>query len=253
MHLDNEPFSVLPSDLALGRAGWLIPRRVDAPELLDLGEGSLSDMQASLDDLWRINRCLGGLEAVTRHLYPRLRALDTPAVVADIGTGSADIPGAVARWAQARHLNVCLIGFDLAGRHLSLAQLRCQHLPSVKLIQADANHLPLKPASVDYVISSLFVHHFAPEPAAALLRHLYASARRGLIISDLTRGWLPLLGFKLAQPVFARSYITRYDGAVSILRGYTPAELIALARAAGIPHARVYRHPWWRMTLVADK
>lgn len=253
MSRDNEVFSELSLYPSIGRAGWLVPQRMDVPELLDLGEGSIADMQASLDDLWRINRCLGGLNAITHHLYPRLRALNTAVTIADIGTGSADIPAAVIRWAQTRGLPIRLIGFDLAERHLAVAQRRMQQLTAVKLVQADAAHLPLKPGTMDYVISSLFVHHFAPEQAVHLLRHLYTSARRGVIISDLTRGWLPLIGFKLVQPVFARSYITRYDGVVSVYRGYTPGEFAALARAAGILNARVYRHPLWRMTLVADK
>ena len=72
-------------------------------------------------------------------------------------------------------------------------------------------------------------------------------------MTDLVRGVLPLVGFKLVQPIFARSAITRYDADVSVRRGYTPAELRDLARQAGLPHARVHLHPLFRMTLVVDK
>ncbi|MBI5667822.1 MAG: methyltransferase domain-containing protein [Chloroflexi bacterium] len=237
----------------VGRAAWLIPARVDTPELLDQGGGSLRDVQASLADLRRINRYLGGFTAITRHLYPRLQALESTATIADMGTGSADIPQAIASWAQRRDIRVRVIGVDLAGRHLALAQQRTRQTSNISLVQADANHLPFKPNAIDYIISSLFLHHFTPDQAVYLLRQIYALARRGIIISDLTRGWLPLVGFKLGQPVFARSYITRYDGAVSVRRAYTPRELLELARAAGIPHPCVYRSWAWRMTLVADK
>jgi hypothetical protein len=120
-------------------------------------------------------------------------------------------------------------------------------------LQADATALPLAESSVDYVISSLFLHHFAPEQVIALLRSAYAVTRHGLVMCDLTRGWIPLALFKLGQPIFAHSYLTRYDGAVSIRRGYTPAELTKLARAAGLRSPRVTTHWAWRMTLVADK
>ena len=65
-------------------------------------------------------------------------------------------------------------------------------------------------------------------------------------------GWLPLAGFKLIRPAF-RSYITHYDGEASVRRAYTPREFRALARAAGLPTARVVEHVPFRMTLVADK
>jgi hypothetical protein len=77
-------------------------------------------------------------------------------------------------------------------------------------------------------------------------------ARRGVIMSDLARGWLPLAAFKLVQPIFARHPFTRHDGALSIRRAYTAAELRALAGAAGLRAARVHTHWPWRLTLVSE-
>lgn len=74
-----------------------------------------------------------------------------------------------------------------------------------------------------------------------------------MIMCDLVRGWLPLLAFRLVQPVFARHFLTRHDGALSIRRAYTPRELLDLAHAAGLPHARVHTHWPWRMTLVVER
>ncbi|MGH2522842.1 MAG: hypothetical protein ACRDH2_10105, partial [Anaerolineales bacterium] len=87
----------------------------------------------------------------------------------------------------------------------------------------------------------------------ALLHSAFVIARRGVVMSDLIRGWLPYLSFKLIRPIFARNALTRHDGALSIRRAYTPAELRRLAGAAGMPGARVYAHWPWRMTLVVDK
>ena len=72
-------------------------------------------------------------------------------------------------------------------------------------------------------------------------------------MSDLVRSYLPLVAFRLIQPVFAQHYLTRHDGALSIRRAYTPHELRSLAQAAGLETARVYQHFPWRMTLVAEK
>lgn len=231
----------------------LVPPRYDQPELLDMGAGTPQDVKASLSDLWRINRYLGGIPAITRHLFPRLLAQTGTVTLADIGTGSAEIPAYIARWAHSKNLSLRMMPLDLASRNLAIARDNTNSLPNVHLVQADARHLPFAHNSVDYVMSSVFLHHFPPEQVIDLLRQAFAIARRGIVMSDGVRGWLPLIAFKIGQPIFARSYITRFDGAASIRRAYTPSEMRQFAAEAGLTNARVYRHPLWRMTLVADK
>jgi hypothetical protein len=227
--------------------------RVDREELLDLGRGSATDVKASLADLERINTYLGGYRALARELFPRLAASPPPVVVADIGTGSAGLPRLIARWSRRHGIAVKVLGIDRAARHLAVAAPQTRGDPEVLLLQADAGALPVALEGVDFTISSLVMHHFPPEALVDLLRTAYARSRRGLVMSDLIRGWLPYLGFKLAQPVIARNFLTRHDGAASIRRAYTPGELLSLAHAAGLTHACVYIHWPWRMTLVADR
>jgi hypothetical protein len=72
-------------------------------------------------------------------------------------------------------------------------------------------------------------------------------------MSDLVRGYLPLVAFHSIAPLLARNALTRHDGALSIRRAYTPDELAHMARQAGIENARVYAYFPWRMTLVVEK
>jgi len=173
--------------------------------------------------------------------------------IADLGTGSADIPVALACWARTHHRELRIFGVDWAARNLAVASRRVNRTSEVGLLRADAGRLPFTAGSVDFIISSLFLHHLSPQGVVEILQSAFAAARRGIVMSDLVRGWLPLFAFKLVQPVFARNFLTRQDGARSIRRAYTPAELRQLARAAGLPNAKVQAHWPWRMTLVADK
>jgi SAM-dependent methyltransferase len=229
---------------------WLGLPRDEQDEWLDQGRGTAGDVAANLGEMARINRWLGGLPALTRYLYPRILAASGPVSVLDLGTGSADFPAQLAAWARARGRVVRVIAVDWAARNLAVA--RRQMRAGVSLLQADALQPPLPAGGVDFVISSLFLHHFAPAAAAELLRGAARLARRAVIMTDLVRGRLPALVFHLVQPIFARHPLTRHDGALSIRRAYTPRELCALAAAAGLPSAEVTAHVPWRMTLVYD-
>lgn len=252
----------------IGAASWLMPGRLDELELLDQGVGSTADVRTNLREMWRINRWLGGVQALTSTLFPLLKYRAEPLSLVDLGTGSAEIPLLIARYAQKHFQPIKIYALDLSNRNLAIAQQtmaqeaqalqladseNAKTSAGVHLIQADVKSLPFAANEVDYYISTLFLHHFAPDQVIALLREVYQKARRGIVMTDLVRGYLPLLAFKLIQPLFARHYLTRHDGELSIRRAYSPDELATLAKAAGIKNVRVYRHFPWRMTLVAEK
>lgn len=220
------------------------PPREDTPELLDMNLGTPDDVRQSMDDLWRVNTLLGGTWTMTRHLFPRL---ERGMSVVDVGAGAGQIAAAVAAWAHHNGKPVTVVPLDYARQHITHGN------GDMHRLQADALQLPFAPGSVDYVISSLFLHHFAPQQVTAILCRAFEVARRGVIMSDLMRGRFNELAWHVARPVFARSHITYHDGLASIKRSYTPRELLALAREAGIPNAKVYVPFPWRMTLVVDK
>jgi SAM-dependent methyltransferase len=200
----------------------------------------------------RTNRWLGGRRALTRWLYPRLAAAPGPLTVLDLGTGAADTAQAIAHWARRHRRDVRVLGADWAARNLAVARARTADEPRVRLLRADARRLPLAPRSVDFVVSTLFLHHFAPTELVHVLRLAAATAHRGVLMTDLARGWLPLAAFRLVQPIFARHPFTRHDGALSIRRAYTRAELLRLAAAAGLAGTHVHGAFPFRLTLVAD-
>lgn len=227
--------------------------REEQAELLDLGAGSSHDVAQNLHEIQRINDWFGGTRALTRHLFPLLAQQKDSLWIVDAGTGGAGLAVTIACWARLRKRQVEVVGLDWAGRNLRIAADRARQTPAVSLLQADARRLPFKPAAVDFVVSVLLMHHFSPAPLAEMLREAYLSARCGIVMSDLVRGRLPYLAYHLIQPWFARNRLTREDGLLSIRRAYTPPELEAIARAAGLPDPHITTHWPWRMTLVALK
>ena len=233
-----------------------IPERVDEEELLDLNQGSPNEVEESLRDLTRINRWLGGEAFLRKYLFPRLRSLDSrkPARILDIGSGSATLPVAVATWARRNHKTVRIVALDNNARHLRIARQTIAGYPEIELVRSNADALPFREDAFDFVISTLFLHHFTAEALAAMIPSCVTVCRGVVLLNDLVRDRVPYLFFRLTAPFLARSPLTRHDGRVSLLRAYTLAEMRAILDSAGCRQANIHLDwIYYRMTIVARK
>ena len=93
----------------------------------------------------------------------------------------------------------------------------------------------------DVSVCTLFIHHLDPDDVVNVLRKMAASARRGIVVSDLRRSWT---GWALAWGVgrlLSRSRVVHHDGPVSVRASYTCDEILDLGNAAGLSGVRVRR------------
>jgi 2-polyprenyl-3-methyl-5-hydroxy-6-metoxy-1,4-benzoquinol methylase len=121
-------------------------------------------------------------------------------------------------------------------------------------VLGDAFALPFRPASFDYVMCSLFLHHFTDEQVVRLLRSFYALARRALFLSDLERSIFPYYFLPITRLIYKWHWITVHDGMISVRAAFRKRELSSLAKKAGIPDPEVRVHrPAFRIELIARK
>ncbi|MFY9571659.1 MAG: methyltransferase domain-containing protein [Blastocatellia bacterium] len=229
------------------------PKRIYQEELLDAGEGTDEDVARSLSDLRRINRFLGGSKVVLDALSPLLERTGKDQVsLLDVGTGSADIPMAVAEECRQRGVKTFIAAVDMSERNLRVSRTRLGVSSEVNLVRADSLKLPFAPRSFDYVTASLFLHHFRDEDVVRLLADFGRIARRAVIVNDLIRNLVPYYFTRIAFPILGASFLTQSDGPVSVLRAFTPDEMNELARRAGLKNRQVKRVFPYRLSLVAD-
>ncbi|HEX8848972.1 MAG TPA: methyltransferase domain-containing protein [Gemmatimonadaceae bacterium] len=178
-------------------------------------------MHRSLDDVARANALFGGTRAVMRELRDVFeeRAGDRLTLL-DIGTGAADIP--LAARALARRLGVTLTTYGLDAA-VCLARAAGERLDGA--VAGDALALPIADRSVDIVICSQLLHHFRDPDIATVLRELHRVARLRVVVSDLRRSWLAAAGIWLASFPLGFHPVSRHDGVLSVLRGFTGNEL----------------------------
>jgi SAM-dependent methyltransferase len=221
----------------------LTPRRRRGVEHLDDPSTDAALRERSLRDVRRSNLLLGGGWAVQREVERLLPSLGERATLLDVGTGLADIPVKVRRLAGQSGVQLSVYGVDEAA---SLA--RTNHALLDGSICADARRLPFGDTSIDLVTCSQLLHHFPDDEIPAVLRELTRVARRAVIVSDLRRSWLAAAGFWLVAWPLGFHPVTRHDGVVSVLRGFTPHELATHVQRATGHIASVRRHLGFRVT-----
>lgn len=222
------------------------PRRRRGIERLDEPGVDPALRLRSLRDVARSNTLFGGRRAVllaVERALQDIRFERRPATLLDVGTGLGDVPDAARRLARRRGVSLAAIGLDVA-EELARAAGRRTGLA----LRADAFRLPFADRSLDLVTCSQVLHHFPEPDARRLLAELDRVARVRVIVGDLRRSWLAAAGFWAASWPLGFHPITRHDGVLSVLRGFTAAELARLVREATGATPVVARRAGWRLT-----
>ncbi len=219
-------------------------RELERTELLDRPGTSRDELAGCLADIAWLNR-VGPLHSLLVYIAPFVLRHQGPEPfrVLDVGTGSADIPVALARWARARGRRLSVLGLDVHPDVLACASERARAFPEVRVVAGEALEPPVRADGVDLAICSLMLHHLPEDAVVRLLRLMGSVARAGFVVSDLRRSWSAYAGAWLITRAISRNPMTRHDGPLSVRRAYTGEELDRLAAAAGLPELR------WRTTI----
>jgi ubiquinone/menaquinone biosynthesis C-methylase UbiE len=229
--------------------------RVDTEELLDLPDHDPAELVANLQDISTVNRLAGGVATVLRHLPGLLDHVpsDRPAEILDLATGGGDIPRALVTWAERHSRPLQVTATDRSPEILAEARRTLGGIPGMTFMVCDARAVPRPELSFDVVLCSLALHHFVPGEAVQVLHEMDRLSRIGFILNDIRRSYAGYLAAWAASRIATRNRLTRHDMPLSVLRAYTPDELRALLRQAGILDATVTTHPLFRMAAVRRK
>jgi SAM-dependent methyltransferase len=220
----------------------LTPARRRGVELLDDPRVDPSDRIRAQEDIRRSNVWLGGLRAAVAELRAVIAPHDN-LVLLDVGTGLADILSRAGNEVRREGGTPTTIGVDGA-----ISLLAAARGATTGMVCADALALPFRDRSVDVAMCSQLLHHFTDADIDRLLRELHRVSRRAVVICDLRRSWLAAVGFWLVSFPLRFHPITRHDGVVSVLRGFTAGELRRHVRAATGASPTVRRRLGFRLT-----
>jgi ubiquinone/menaquinone biosynthesis C-methylase UbiE len=222
-------------------------------ENIDKGTYTAEEYDGCLVELQRVNEWLGDAKALRGSLLKEIERQDLRSFsVLDVGAGSGELLRVLAAWARETDRTPSLVGLELNERSAQAILEESAEFPEISSVQSSGLELPFPDASIDYVMSSLTLHHFDDEGAVSILREMGRVARRGIFVIDLHRNPTAYFFYTTLGHLFLHNRLIREDGALSILKSFTPDELEKLGQQAGLKNAAVEKYFPSRLVLSAN-
>ncbi|TKC00866.1 methyltransferase domain-containing protein [Pedobacter cryophilus] len=214
-------------------------KRSTQDEIMDDFGLSPDELHPVLKELDVINRLLGGF-SVYHDAFKTLK-IESGDTIADWGCGGGDTFKVLQKSFDKQNIQPKYIGVDATPATLAYAKKQFENHENVSFVLADVLKENFKEREFDFVISSLFTHHFEDELWVNLIKKMMFSAKKAVVINDLHRHPLAYYSIGLLTTLFSKSPMVKHDSKVSVLRSFRRKELESLLEKAG---AKVYTIKW---------
>lgn len=223
-------------------------KRATALEIMDDFSLGSEEIDPLLSGLEMVNKFLGGYKVVFSAL--KEASVSTNFHLSDWGCGGGDVLRAIAEKAKKENLQLQFTGIDATPAAINFAN-RKNPESNIHFILADVLSEEIATLKFDIVLSTLFTHHFKDEALILLIKKMMDCSRHAVIIDDLHRHWVAYYAIKMITRIVTRSRLARYDGPLSVLRGFKRKELEQILQKAGIKKYKI-RWMWafrWQIIL----
>jgi 2-polyprenyl-3-methyl-5-hydroxy-6-metoxy-1,4-benzoquinol methylase len=199
-------------------------------EMMDRPQPLSAELGRDLERIRQLNRWFGShrllLSFIRRWIKPGSRVR-----IADLATGSGDIPRLITDYAREIGAPIEIDAVDRQPATVEIARKLSAGYPEISCYEA--NILEWNPAErYDIVLCTLALHHFSNKDAIAVLRRCLELSRKSVLVSDLRRGFFLQVGVYLLTALIFREPMTRHDARLSAMRAFSFGEMRDLALSA---------------------
>ncbi len=202
-------------------------------ELMDNPNMDAEKYREAYLDINRCNKLLGGYGITINAVKKLIGSSDKKSyTILDMGCGDGEMLRRLAKTLNDKAISFKFIGVDLRDDVLQNARRKSKAYPSISYLRQDILELGTD-FECDILLCTLTMHHFTEEQIQVFLDKFSKLAKLGVVINDLQRSKLAYALFKLFSIFFIKTYVAKYDGLVSISKGFLKNELEDLAM--GLP------------------
>jgi len=216
----------------------VLRRRAECGERMDDPGSDVALLENTLRQFAWMNLLLTRIRYLLRkHVLRVMRERpERPYRVVDLGAGACETAAWLLGRAAREGLRVAVTACDHDPRVVAYARRRYGHVAGLRIVEAEVVDWAFGPPP-DFVFGNHILHHLDDARCERLLARLAALPGTRVVFSDLRRSVLAYTLYALASLPFRRSF-ARYDGLLSIRRGFRVPELEAMVeRAAADPAA----------------
>jgi 2-polyprenyl-3-methyl-5-hydroxy-6-metoxy-1,4-benzoquinol methylase len=227
-------------------------KRSTHPELMDQPSASESEIIQALQEIELINKKLGGFN-VTISALENLKLSSKKLKIIDLGSGGGDMLRKINLWAIKRKLETELVGIDFNSVMTKYATQLSTNYNNIEFKTLNVFDEKLLLQKSDIVMSTLFCHHFDDDELVQLIIRMNKIATKSVIINDLHRHWFAYYAIKFLTSIFSKTYLVKYDAALSVARSLTRIEWENILSKASITNYRIKWMWAWRWQIVIEK
>jgi 2-polyprenyl-3-methyl-5-hydroxy-6-metoxy-1,4-benzoquinol methylase len=202
--------------------------RTDEDEKMDDFSMKGEILRDALDKIANINQLLGGNRLTLYGVQKLIRNISKNEIITilDVGCGNGDMLRKLAKYGHKKNLIFQLIGIDANNFTINHAKQLSENYSNISFFCHDIFEESFRELKYDIVLCTLTLHHFKENQIINLLNVFYTNSKIGIVINDLHRNAIAYRLFQVICFVFNLNKMSRDDGLISILRGFTKKELI---------------------------
>ena len=221
-------------------------------EHIDTGNYTAEEYDDCIGELQLVNRWMGDAHSLRTTLFREIEAQKLQEFsILDVGAGSGELLRVAATWAREKNRRMRAVGLELNERSAESIIEESTGFDEISSVRGNALELPFGEAQFDYVICSLFTHHFPDNQVVQIFREMSRVARRRIFVIDLHRHPIAYLLYTTLGKLVLHNRLLRHDGALSILRSFKVNEMLELAQRAELRDIWIERHFPYRLVLSA--
>ncbi len=217
-----------------------LSRRSEMTEMMDRPDCDRRKLDNTLHQFRAINRWPARARCILKRYVLDSMEPDRPYHLIDLGAGACETAVWLLNRSRALHQNLRVTACDHDHRVVQFAVQRYGDIPGLEILQRDILAIDgLRGA--DFVFANHLLHHLSDRRIIELLEFLTEFENATLLLNDLRRSRTAYLAYYLASPLFSRRSFARYDGLVSIRKGFLHSDFSRLVKEADPQRTGLYR------------
>lgn len=204
--------------------------RSNEKELLDNCNLTKPALELVLKDIHRVNTLLGGTK-ITKNALVELfiKNPQNQYTIVDVGCGDGSMLRELAQMCHRMNIRVQFFGFDINPQSIQIAREKSSQFSEIVFFEKDILSVQETYLNFDILLCTLTMHHFSKDEIPVFLKKFSQLTRIGVVINDLHRSVWAYYLFQLFSTIFIRTRIAKYDGLISIKKGFKKQELLKYA------------------------